>query len=435
MANVYAIASGNWSNTAIWNTGALPTAADDVFSNSFTVTIDGTFTVLSIRNTASAPIVVGGTFTFANGGNLTCTAPQAIYLGTTTPVLQMTLGAGNVATFTGTVLTMADIQSSTLISLSGLGTLNLIGDYSVGGTTTNSTGSKILISISANGNLNITGNLNNTANAGGSQSTRTVAGSAGTITIVGNVASNTTGTAGGASCETIVTTSCIVNITGNVSNAGTKSAINTNAGSLTIVGNVTANGQTAAVSSASTTNVTGNVTTNAIGPAISVSSATTLTITGDLTAGSSGNAVTMTNGGGILRLTGNLYNVNNRQAFNGFNIFVNASTPMQARFFTPGIADRTLYSEDTFPNQPAATNVRESITYGPGSGLVGTLAMPAAADVRSGVVYDNGTTGTALFTTSQLLTEISVSPDPVAVRLRQASTPEILGTLLAAYKP
>jgi hypothetical protein len=53
MALRYAVASGNWSNTATWNGGTLPTAVDDVFSNNFTVTIDGTFTVLSIRNTSN----------------------------------------------------------------------------------------------------------------------------------------------------------------------------------------------------------------------------------------------------------------------------------------------------------------------------------------------------------------------------------------------
>jgi hypothetical protein len=35
----------------------------DVFSNNFTVQVNGTFTVLSVRNTASAPIVAGGTLT------------------------------------------------------------------------------------------------------------------------------------------------------------------------------------------------------------------------------------------------------------------------------------------------------------------------------------------------------------------------------------
>jgi len=47
MALRYAVASGNWSNTATWDGGTLPTAADTVFANNFTVTINGTFTVVA----------------------------------------------------------------------------------------------------------------------------------------------------------------------------------------------------------------------------------------------------------------------------------------------------------------------------------------------------------------------------------------------------
>jgi hypothetical protein len=47
-----AIASGNWSNPAIWNGGVLPAAGDIVASNNFTVTIDVNINVDSITNTA-----------------------------------------------------------------------------------------------------------------------------------------------------------------------------------------------------------------------------------------------------------------------------------------------------------------------------------------------------------------------------------------------
>jgi hypothetical protein len=40
MANVYAVANGNWSAGATWNTGSVPTSADDVFANNFTVNVD-----------------------------------------------------------------------------------------------------------------------------------------------------------------------------------------------------------------------------------------------------------------------------------------------------------------------------------------------------------------------------------------------------------
>jgi len=49
-------------------------------------------------------------------------------------------------------------------------------------------------------------------------------------------------------------------------------------------------------------------------------------------------------------------------------------------------------------------------------------------------VYDNGTTGTALFTTSQFVTELSSSTTPVAVRMQNLCTPQILGELMEAFK-
>ena len=64
MANVYATRNGNWSDPTMWNTLALPTASDDVFANNFVVQVDVTTSVLSVRTTASAPIVTGTIGTF-----------------------------------------------------------------------------------------------------------------------------------------------------------------------------------------------------------------------------------------------------------------------------------------------------------------------------------------------------------------------------------
>lgn len=52
MATRFAIGNGNWSNTAIWDGGALPLSNDDIFANNFTVTLDQDITVGSLRNTA-----------------------------------------------------------------------------------------------------------------------------------------------------------------------------------------------------------------------------------------------------------------------------------------------------------------------------------------------------------------------------------------------
>jgi hypothetical protein len=54
MALRVAVASGNWSNPAIWNGGVLPTVGDVVASNNFTVTIDQNINVDTLTNAAQA---------------------------------------------------------------------------------------------------------------------------------------------------------------------------------------------------------------------------------------------------------------------------------------------------------------------------------------------------------------------------------------------
>lgn len=57
MANKFAIATGNWDNTAIWNDGVVPTIGDDVWANSFTVTLNQDVNVESLRSSIS-PLVL-----------------------------------------------------------------------------------------------------------------------------------------------------------------------------------------------------------------------------------------------------------------------------------------------------------------------------------------------------------------------------------------
>jgi hypothetical protein len=56
MAQRAAVASGNWSNPAIWNGGILPEPGDIVASNGFTVTIDQNINVDSITNAATTVV-------------------------------------------------------------------------------------------------------------------------------------------------------------------------------------------------------------------------------------------------------------------------------------------------------------------------------------------------------------------------------------------
>jgi hypothetical protein len=68
MAIRYAVATGNWSSTATWNGGTLPTSADDVYANGFTVQVNQNVTVLSLNTTIALGVLNGGNFNFSAGG-------------------------------------------------------------------------------------------------------------------------------------------------------------------------------------------------------------------------------------------------------------------------------------------------------------------------------------------------------------------------------
>ena len=104
MAIRFAVATGNWSSTATWNGGTLPTSADDVYANNFTVTINQNVTVLSLNTTAALGVNNGGTFALSGGtfnvvadtiqaGSSTCLSIGSNFIGTYT-ITANTINAG-----------------------------------------------------------------------------------------------------------------------------------------------------------------------------------------------------------------------------------------------------------------------------------------------------------------------------------------------------
>jgi hypothetical protein len=400
-----------------------------VYSNTFTVNVDVSFTVLTLRSTAGTGITAGGSFNFNTAG----------VTGTVTSSSPLVPGATNLIQVTATTGTV---------------TISLGGNVAP-----RNAASDVLINYSGNCNLNITGtNFNGLTSSASTCINKT---SAGLITITGNVNGGNGGGAAGAQAfvSTNGNTVIIGNVTGGIGAGGSHRGVNQSAGTLTITGNVTGGqstssnqgvlfsgtsltvngtllggiGAVAINSSAPINNVTGSV-TGGNAEAIFSNSANIINITGTVTASATAPAVQSTNANGQVYLNGNMVNNNGKMAIYAPIVWLDRTGTTTASFFTSGGSPRTLYSEDTFPNMPAEADTRNNIVYGPGSGLTGTLKMPAAADTRSGVVYDNGTTGTALFTTSLFLTELSSSTVPVAVRMQNLCTPMILGELMEAFK-
>jgi hypothetical protein len=416
MALRYAVATGNWSNTATWDGGTLPTAADDVFSNNFTVTIDGTFTVLSIRNTLNAALPViaaGGQFRYANGGNLTCTAAQAIFVGSTTPTLEMTLASPNTATFNGSVLTMTSTASYNAIRHSSTGTLNCNGNYSIDGSN-----ARAIISVTSTGTLNIVGDISSTYTGGlGGVVTLSMT-TAGTINITGNITSSTSSVLG----------------------SGT---ISVSSGTINITGNTTANTTTAVyLVGAVTYNQIGNVNASTVQPAIyNITSAATISVTGTITASTGSPAIYSSfalisgySSGTFVRVSGNVVNSSNNMAIVAPRVTIDTNTSSWLFQITSG-GNRTLYAAGVALGNPATTNVRFGTTYGASSELTGTLRVPSAANVLSGVLVD-ATTGSLLMTPADFWNYLIASgftANSIGDRLQNAATVATTGGQIAAY--
>ena len=419
MALRYAVATGNWSNTATWDGGTLPTSSDDVFSNGFTVTIDGTFTVLSIRNTLNAvPVILaGGQFRFANGGNLTCTATQAIYVGSTTPTLEMTLASPNSATFNGSVLTMTASATFNAIRLSNSGILNLNGNYNIDGSAAST--NRYIIQLTSTGTLNIVGDLSSTSTSGNGTVNALNITSTGTTNITGNVLG---GAGTGLGVVAIQTSgSGAINITGKVSTTAFPAITLGSSNTLTVIGNVSTTGTQPAIY---------NLTT-----------AATISITGIITAGVSAPAIysafALSSGyssGTYVKISGNVVNSTNNMAIVAPRVTIDTNTSSWLYQISTG-GNTILYAAGVALGNPTTNNVRFGTTYGASGELTGTLIVPSPSNVLQGVGTD-ATTGTLLMTPAQFWNYLIASgftADSIGDRLQNAATVATTGGQIASY--
>ena len=226
MAIRYAVATGNWSNTATWNGGTLPTSSDDVYSNTFTVTIDTSPTVLSISNASTTGVTAGGSFVITNGITLTCTGVIGIL--------------GSEASFGGTVISNLNLSEFCYI------VANIKGGNGGGGTGS----SGVVHNVS--GTITITGS----ATGGGNTNDAAVKNLAnGVINITGNVSAVTSNSG----CHGVLNNSVgIVNIFGTVTGAplsgGASYGVYANStGTTNITGSIQAGSGNAAVASGTNT--------------------------------------------------------------------------------------------------------------------------------------------------------------------------------------
>lgn len=435
MANVWAIKSGDWSDTTVWNTGALPTSADDVYANNFNVNVNQNITVNSLRNTGITGVTTGGTFTFntgtiianindnlytilstisfilvtANTGDVHINMPNAVYSA-------IISGGGTTIIYSGNCnLTITAIRiingnansDTTFLSKTSTGLLTINSEINGGTIGGNSNrGTLYLTSNSSNiinGNLT-GGNSNGLGNA-------CVFITAGNLTINGNVY----GGAGSSSVGTVRWGSIgILNITGNVV-GNTMRAITASSGTINIVGTITGsnlNGLTSVdISGAITFNHIGIAQASAYSSAISCNTPTT----------------------SVLNCTGPFLRNGYIVAIASQTLRINFNSNSYFQFKKSNGEDIDYVSTIEGYNYPAPADVRYGVKYK--SGLaIGTCHVPSPDNVRKNIPVDN-TVGTSDNVNAEdILEAIQNSPLPIAERLRNVATVESTGAQLEAYQ-
>jgi hypothetical protein len=180
MANYKAVSAGNWNVLARWQDDSsgsyvastvLPGAADVVYANGFTVSLNQNITVSQLRTTSAVNVNAGGLFDYAAGCNIVTANVTA---GSTTCLRH---NLTTTVSFIGNAIggTSSDARG---IQNNSTGTLNVTGNVT-GGTNTWAWGAGNL----GLGNINITGNVTGGASGDASGAANY---SNGSIIIIGN---------------------------------------------------------------------------------------------------------------------------------------------------------------------------------------------------------------------------------------------------------
>lgn len=400
MANVFATKNGNWSDTTVWNTGALPTSADDVFSNTFTVTVNQNINVLSLRNTSATGITAGGSFNFNTSGvTATITGSQAIFNSSTVTVATITATTGSV--------TWNCSGQCTPVTNSGVnGCINYTGacDFYISAVAINAITNANTIIKSSSGTIYATANLVAGLN------TNPITNSAGNVVVVGNLTGGSSNSGAPGSGVAVSTTAGTLTITGSIIGGGG----NANSGgiyvgpsvtSVTIIGPVTGGTGSAGIAlgaMSGTVSIVGNVTGGNGFAAIGSSAAINIPITGNVISSATTAAINHATGAASLTIAGGVINTNGRIPFNTPIVYFDSSAPASWTVQNPLLASRTMTTDNALP---AVSDVRFGVSYGAALALTGTLRVPAANNVLSGVLVDN-TVGTYATTPAAIATEI-----------------------------
>jgi hypothetical protein len=425
----WAIASGNWSNSAIWNDGlGLPTASDDVAANGFTVTIDQNINVLQLRTLTTGSAASGGGFVIND--NYTITAN--INSGTTNC---LTFNSGsNGFTINGDIDTINNNINIITLIINGSGVININGAIK---RTTGANG-RALININSASTINISGSISPTGSAV-SQQTIVVNAAGTTLNLTGPVI--TPPPLNNVPIILLNNLEGTININGNISTTYTTNPLISLPGIgsiITVTGSVTTNGTTGGqlVSTANAIQVyiSGSLTAGTTST-ISLTGNSQLIVRGPISSSISASGVISTGTGATNLFTGPFYNTGSFNAVYAYRMQMiePTSTTWQFDTETAGVS-KTLYTSNQLPGVPQQTDVRKGTQYN--FGLTGSLAMPDPTVVKNGVATDN-TTGFAIFTAEDMFnvaTQNLTDSGSIGNLLTGASTIQTVGATISSFK-
>jgi hypothetical protein len=337
MADKWLVKNGNTSDPTTWNDGTLPGATDDCYADGFTGTIDADLTVASVRTEQRTGGTAGGGWVLPGGVTLTAD----VYAGTTDCVTFSAPSPAE-ATIVGSSYGSTTDNNTAAVVHAGTGTLNVVGDM-VGRSSTTRLAYRHAIS--------------------------------GTLLMTGDVIAN-----GGRATQ--IDDGAILHITGNLVGLAHVALECSGASTITITGDIMGGGNNNAYGLYTAANVA-------------------LHHIGTVTAGLYQSAIHSMSTGATNILSGPLINADGVMAFCGRRMFLMEGATSWTFATLDLLTDRTLYSADTLPGQPAESDVRKDTVYGPSGELTGTLAVPPASAVGVGVPVDN-TVGTAAVTTAAI---------------------------------
>lgn len=368
MPTYYARASGN-VNAAIWST--TPTgAASDLFS-SFTnqdVLVANNFTITV--NTSFTVAEIRGDST----GGATVTSSGGFFVST----------GGVPVTITANVNALGATVNG-LVNSAANQNLTIVGNITAG----------VSAAVTAGSTVTVTGSVQ-----GGSTGNGITASA--NLSVTGSV---TGGTSTGVGIN-INNAGSVVTVTGTVTAGSGSAGIQISSGStLSITGNVTGGGVTAVTSNSSgTTTIVGTV-TGGVAAGAAVTSTGTLTATRAKGGPNANSAVGISNGaaGSIVNVSEIEFGDLGASPVSGPIRLTDASTNV-AIMYRFNTTKKTLVDANASGLMPAASNVRSGVVYN-GGNSTGAMAVPAAGSVALGVPVDN-TTGTAILTQANVETAL-----------------------------